>query len=94
MMDNVVSLGGKNYLFRLSVKSLHLIEQVLGTSLAELGQNMSFGHCVTVARYALRDISTDKMLTDDEFDRLIDHIEAAELLGMFNKTSETDSGKN
>lgn len=85
MMDTCVNVGGKDYLFRLSVRTLHLIEQKLGASISEIKSrgNLSLDHCLTITRYALRRIDTGEMLSDTEFEELIDSIDMNELNTMF-----------
>lgn len=92
VMDEVVTIGGARYIFRLSVKSLHLIEKSLGEPFQKITESLSLEDCITVSRYALRHIDSGDMLTDAEFDALIDSVDVSELVNMFPKANEP--GKN
>lgn len=95
MMDSVVTLGGRRFYFRLSVKTLHLIEQALGTGLDNIRTSMSLDHCLVIARYALRHPDSGQMLTEEEFDALIDSIDISELNNMFPQQGQSgEQGKN
>lgn len=90
MMDNIVTLGERQYYFRLSVRTLHLIEKAMGgKSLDSVRSSLTLDHCVTIARYALRKISTNDMLSDKEFEELIDSIDISEFNSMFDNTYES-----